>query len=340
LVRRVTALRDEHDPALNNQKISQFTWYHTSTSEDWPSATHAERVAAQFQGLAERLGDRFQGFVERGSTKALHVGTYEADVENMLRRMHNQADARSQFYLHRVTLTVHPARINEGYRDENEQAAAQLGVADLDAAGVDAIRYLNGYEAAGTLSLAVHPRVIRTAQTLALPVHELAQPMPPALETRIADWESRRAALVEEAIPWSHIDPQHLNLIQLKLRPDPDGIGERSEAAMHRGWELWREVKEGLAEHLLPRISPVVARDFVDALEDWRTHGDVEVSVPTYAQHFANHAVAMTRASEVIALLASQPTRRISAQSAREDVGPDGVCFVCRRDAISTADTG
>jgi hypothetical protein len=117
--RAVCALRDEHDPALGNQRISQFTWYHTSTSKDWPSATHADRVAAEFQGLAKRLGDRLPGFIERESTKALHVGTYEAAVENMLRRMRNQADAHSQFYLHRVTLEVDPARINEGYRDEN-----------------------------------------------------------------------------------------------------------------------------------------------------------------------------------------------------------------------------
>ena len=214
--RAVIALRDEQDPALDNQSVSQFTWYHTSTSEDWPSATHADRVAAQFQGLAERLGDRLQGFIERESTKALHVGTYEAAVENMLRRMHDQADARSQFYLHRVTLDVDPSRINQGYRNENEQAAAQFGVADLDAAEVDAVRYLNVHEAAGTLSLAVHPRVVRTAQTVALPVQELAEPLPPALETRIAGWESRRVALVDEAIAWSHIDPRHLNLIQTR----------------------------------------------------------------------------------------------------------------------------
>ena len=185
-------MRDERDPALDNQRVSQFSWYHTSTSEDWPSATHADRVAAWYQGLAERLGDRFQGFVERESTTTLHVGTYEAAVENMLRRMHDQADARSQFYLHRVTLEVDPSRLNEGYRDENDQAAAKLSVADLDAAEADAIRYLNVFEAAGTLSLAVHPRAVRTAQTIALPVQELAEPLPPALETRIADWEARR----------------------------------------------------------------------------------------------------------------------------------------------------
>jgi hypothetical protein len=234
----------------------------------------------------------------------------------MLRRMHNQADARSQFYLHRVTLQVNPSRINHGYRDENDQEAAQLGVADLDAAGVDAIRYLNVYEAAGTLSLAVHPRVVRTVQTVALPAQELARPLPPALDTRIADWESRRTALEEEeAVAWSHLDRRHLNLIQLGLRTDRDGIRERSEAAMDRGCELWREIRQGLLGHLLPGVSPMVARAFVYALDHWHAHGDVKLSVPTYARHFANHAIAMTRAPEVVALLASQPTRRISAQS-------------------------
>ncbi|SDR20768.1 hypothetical protein SAMN04489765_3838 [Tsukamurella pulmonis] len=35
----------------------------------------------------------------RQQAKALHVGTYEAAVENMLRRMRNQNDLASQFYL-------------------------------------------------------------------------------------------------------------------------------------------------------------------------------------------------------------------------------------------------
>ena len=314
--RAVIAPRNEHDPVLDDERISQLAWYHTSTSEDWPSATHADRVAAQFQGLADRLGDRLEGFIERESTKALHVGTYETAVENMLRRMHDQADARSLFYLHRVTLEVDPSRINQGYRDENQQEAAQLGVADLDAAGVDAIRYLNVYEAAGTLSLAVHPRVVRTVQTVALPVRELEDPLPSALDTRVADWESRRAGLKKEAAAWSHIDTRHLNLIRLGLRTDPDGLRERLDAASSRDQELWREIKETLTEHLLPGLSPMVARAFVAAVDKWSSEGDAEVSVPAYVQHFAGHAVAMTKASEVMALLASQPTRQIGARGA------------------------
>lgn len=39
-------------------------------------------------------------------TRELHVGTYETAIENMLRRMHDEAEAQSVFYLHRVALRV------------------------------------------------------------------------------------------------------------------------------------------------------------------------------------------------------------------------------------------
>ena len=66
--------------------------------------------------------------------------------------MHDQDDAASQFYLHRVSLTVDPVRVDGGYRDENDEPAAKLATTDLRTAGLDAVRYLNVHECAGSLS--------------------------------------------------------------------------------------------------------------------------------------------------------------------------------------------
>ncbi len=42
----------------------------------------------------------------RRRAKALHIGTYEAAVHNMLRRIRDQADRGNQFYLYRVHLSL------------------------------------------------------------------------------------------------------------------------------------------------------------------------------------------------------------------------------------------
>lgn len=50
------------------------------------------------------VDQRVAAWAERQRAKALHVGTYEAAVHNMLRRIHDQADHGAQFYLYRVHL--------------------------------------------------------------------------------------------------------------------------------------------------------------------------------------------------------------------------------------------
>ncbi|WP_163568589.1 hypothetical protein [Fodinicola feengrottensis] len=140
-----TTLRDQNDRALDSAQISQLAWYHTCTDSNWPSTTYADNRMAKL--LADPIwssqADNTNVDIKRLPDKALHVGTYEAAIENMLRRMSDQDDGAAQFYLHRVALSIDPDRVNARYRDENHEAAAQLTAADLHDAGFVAIRYIN-----------------------------------------------------------------------------------------------------------------------------------------------------------------------------------------------------
>ena len=148
----VALLRDGNDPALDNALVPEFAWYHTSTWANWPSGDFAVEAESPARRAVEHYGIDPTDSVEP-STKALHVGTYEAAIENMLRRMDDEGDGDKQFYLYRVELTVEPSRINVGYRDENAEEAAQVTLADLDAGNVDALRYLNVHEASARYRL-------------------------------------------------------------------------------------------------------------------------------------------------------------------------------------------
>jgi hypothetical protein len=108
---RVTV--DPDDPALDDDQVARLAWYHTSTHPDWP-ARQFDPVAELTALTRSRMGgeDTVAECAAYQRAKALHVGTYEAAVHNMLRRIHDQADHASQFYLYRVSAGVPRLRRN------------------------------------------------------------------------------------------------------------------------------------------------------------------------------------------------------------------------------------
>ena len=127
-----TAPRDPDDPALSNDNVAGVAWYHTSTFAEWPSPGYGEVVGAQLRQFASTMpATEFARMVKREQTKALHVGTYESAIENMLRRMYDQNDANSDFYLHRVALRLPDTAIPDGYRHESHEDASDLTLDDL-----------------------------------------------------------------------------------------------------------------------------------------------------------------------------------------------------------------
>ncbi|RIJ70568.1 hypothetical protein D1871_18450 [Nakamurella silvestris] len=252
----VAALRDEQDPALDDNVVGQLAWYHTSTWSDWPSPDYVSRTGPQFRVALERFGLGSTHDLSQHTTKTLHLGTYEAAIENMLRRMHDQADGDSRFYLYRVALSLDPTRINEGYRDENAEKAADLTVGDLQAAGLDAVRYLNVYESMGSLSLAVTPEVIIGIQCIPIPIEDLAALLPPD------PFMEQKEALDAEAVEWSDaaelistIDPIERRRMRLGLRPDPEGLIQRAEERELRRYALWHDFEDILAQYYPPPTS-------------------------------------------------------------------------------------
>jgi hypothetical protein len=145
----VVDLRDAEDAALDDNRLPQLAWYHTTTEPGWPlpskPITADELEALRKRGWPE---ERLDSYRRRHESQALHLGTYEAAIEPMLRRMRNQGDRNTQFYLHRVRLREALA-IEPGWRDENSAEAAALTSIDLAIQGVDVIRYLNAYESIG-----------------------------------------------------------------------------------------------------------------------------------------------------------------------------------------------
>ncbi|WNF31079.1 hypothetical protein RI138_31985 [Streptomyces sp. C11-1] len=167
---RTASIRDPDDPALDDSMVSRLSWYHTSTYEDWPSSAYERDMRKKYSiDHVRALMGGPEPYLQVQLGKAFHLGTYEAAIENMYRRMRDQDDEHSAFYLHRVHLNVPPGRIDPDFRDENDEPAADISNNDLDSLGLDAVRYLNVWEASGSISLAVRPHVIDGIQTVPVP---------------------------------------------------------------------------------------------------------------------------------------------------------------------------
>lgn len=157
------------DPALNDDMAAQCTWYHTSTHPDWPPTI--DFAATLDDRTRRRMGSdaAVERWAYRQANKALHIGTYESAIHNMLRRMDDQSDRHSQFHLYRVHLkpevTLHPAWVPD--------PSNLVGDVDLDehvTPDTEALRYVNFHEDPGRMSVAIRPTALGSTERLAIPL--------------------------------------------------------------------------------------------------------------------------------------------------------------------------
>lgn len=185
---RVTV--DPNDLALIDDNVPQLIWYHTSIQPDWPTQDF-DPAAELTQETRQRMGgdDHVARWAERQRAKALHVGTYEAAIHNMLRRIDDQADHGRQFYLYRVRLA--PAiTVREGWLIDPSNFVGDVVLDEVCPPGIDVARYLNYHEDPGALSLALGRTAIASTQRIAIPL----------LSSEDSDWTAAVGELESAAL--------------------------------------------------------------------------------------------------------------------------------------------
>lgn len=182
---------DSDDPALDTGRVPDLFWYHSSTHSDWPPVDF-DPAAGLDPEIVARMGgpQRAAAWAERQRSQALHVGTYEAAIHNMLRRMDDQDDLERQFYLYRVRLKPSVV-VREDWVPDPSKLMGDLPLDEVCPAGVDVARYLNYHEDPGGLSLALGRGSIASVQSIAVP-------LPPK---GASDWVEDCVRALEDASP-------------------------------------------------------------------------------------------------------------------------------------------
>lgn len=161
------ALRDLNDVDCHDEQVGQHLWYHSSTYQDWPSPTYRDVLTTQLQRSLLPAVD-LEKVLEVNTSMALHLGTYAAAIENMLRRMADEDTAPQQYWLHQVQIRLTGTDLVPGVGDELSEWFGGVPLSKLRDLGGRAARYVNVHEALGSISLAIDAGVIVRVRTISL----------------------------------------------------------------------------------------------------------------------------------------------------------------------------
>ncbi|MFI5898044.1 hypothetical protein ACIA5D_48975 [Actinoplanes sp. NPDC051513] len=311
--RAVAALRNLKDPALENEQLGRLAWYHTSTSPDWPSLTYEVQERQRLRDFGLVTDEQ----IAMLSGLALHVGTYEAAIENVLRRMKYQDDRDSRFFLYRVALDLDSTRVETGYRDENEQRAARLSNTELRAEGLQAVRYLNVYESPGSLSLAVTADAIAAVHMVDLDGHGLVPDHDAELTERLDSFQRDLDAARLRPLPSPREPISAMEQLQRRAAARRGQAVDPGRPTGPEFYRLWESIDSILAERYLVGVNAIVTREFRDAVRPRRR--DDDGAVRAYADFYATRAFALTHPSALIAGLASRPAAALWSRPAEID---------------------
>jgi hypothetical protein len=145
--------------------------------------------------------------IDEKCSLALHLGTYAAAIENMLRRMADQDSPNCRYWLHQVEVCLQPGDLAPGVRSELSGWFGDVHITELAKLRARAVRYVNTQEAVGSISLAIDPGVITRVRTIALPLVATALPASATAERAV----THAVAELAEAE---------------QLRPDTTGLSE------------------------------------------------------------------------------------------------------------------
>ena len=283
----VMALRNADDPVLCDQQARNVAWYQTSTDPGWPGSDHPMPPAAIQLVTRTMPGDAAQRVRDRYETQALHLGTYEAAIESMLRKMRDEDAGGAQFWLYRVALHRDGIRIKPGYCNENEENISQITQEELG--GWDAIRYLNTWESPGSISLAVRPQSLAAFQSIPLPVQALSSGAAPSLIREVARIRDRISQI--EATRQDKPDQTERSRQRLAAL---DGVSLPREPTPEQQ-DLDAKISKLIEDEYLPGISLPAREKFSNAMLAWRQAQETEPDDVSFIERFALMSTALTR---------------------------------------------
>lgn len=285
--RATTLVADPADPALKATDVSGLSWWHTTTHEDWPRSDF-DLLETLDACTRLRMGEpALARWEDAQKKKALHVGTYEAAVHNMLRRITDQAGASKQFYLARVTLRPDVVVADE-CREEVPTLMGDVPLAEACPPGIDVTRYINLHEGPGGISLALGRGAIHRVQSLAVPLPVTSLPA----------WAEHAQATLADASPDLFALPESDDPLT-RLRRQQGGPPQVTSRRIQAQQAMATEAIDGMPANLHGALTAMIQIDNEAEPSDW-------------VERLVGFVQLITQPGVVIAAVRNAPDRRIA----------------------------
>ncbi|WP_141216557.1 MULTISPECIES: hypothetical protein [Nocardiaceae] len=277
IARANPAVRDPSDIDHQDEAVDRHYWYHSTYLEDWPSEDSYRQDVTEMIEKSMLPHWQHQGMIDGKLSIALHLGTYGAAVENILRRRCNQDFDGRSYWLHQVEIRLEAADLYPAVRRELDGVIGDVPLSELvKHENSQAVRYVNTHESAGSISLAVARTVIARVRTIALPppstvlsASARAQKAVEAASAQLADAQRLRPDTT--GIPDNKI-PRSVHAVKLAERrgiidPRLMEVAKKTENYENRHQEIWTELKNGLLDEYLVGVNAQVRSLFDGACQ-------------------------------------------------------------------------
>lgn len=306
-------LRDQSDPVAGSKELHDYYWYHSTPCPDWPPTAYQWSEETQIGYERTLKGDALENVRRSKEDQALHLGTYEAAVENVLRRMDAEGERDVQFYLHRVQLKE-GLKFNDKPRpDAAVEKTTQAAIREKKLSG---IRYLNNRESPGSVSLAVVREAIASSQCIKMPPEGLVADLVPGMMEEVLRIRKQEEFEVQ-AVPVEESPSAAL----LRALSKKDGKGRTGPSVATPPAEVmkirndaWSKIKALFAGEYLENVSPVLREQFFKSVRKPGKAG-VDVDDRDWLRLALNMAPFLARHEDIRAALDNQPWVLVSLEA-------------------------
>lgn len=232
LVTRPPYIQAPNEAMADDALVRKSSWFHTSFHSDWPRANYNpldDYSPAAAKRILEDQGGLYARWAPQQENKALHVGTYEAAVANLYRRLDGQTGYHDlNFHIYRLQLSE-TAIIQSGIFPELSNCVGDVDLDEVCPWPNEVTRYVNIREDESSVSLAVRRSAIFRVQSVKL----IDLPVDPAEVEMI-----KRRIEKADALPPR---PPRKNMLGSLVDPQPNRVVEGHGIAIRLRTEIpWR----------------------------------------------------------------------------------------------------
>lgn len=168
------SVRASNAHLIDAQNAKNAIWFHATTVADWHESLLATAVDFDPNSLFEPVAENFDGI------RMAHLGTMDTAMERAYQRVEFEGERAETWYFYKISLTDDAQIDAEIKVDENDEMPELAGFCEGSGYSTSVTRYINRWEATGSISVLANPRHFTVEDVQAVPSVEVSKRVQPS----------------------------------------------------------------------------------------------------------------------------------------------------------------